>query len=82
MVVLVQQAVGVSGQTGRGAHSVVPQDVDDIIKPVQSVLHLRLQTPRDKKLKLLIVKSFLSLKVVIIIINIIIIIIIIIMAFS
>lgn len=51
MVGLVQQAVDVSGQTGRGAHSVVPQDVDHVIQSVQSVLHLRLEIPRDKKLK-------------------------------
>lgn len=52
-MVLVQQAVDVSGQTGRGAHGVVPQDVDHIIQSVQSVLHLRLQTPRDKRFELL-----------------------------
>lgn len=44
VVGLVHQAVDVTGQTGRGAHSVVPQDVDHIIQSVQSVLHLRLQT--------------------------------------
>ena len=39
-----QQAVEVTGQPGRGAHSVVPQHVDHIIQPVQTVLHLRLDT--------------------------------------
>lgn len=53
LVGLVHQAVNVTGQAGRGPHSVVPQDVDHIIQSVQTVLHLRLQTPGDKKLKLL-----------------------------
>ena len=48
MVVLVQQAVDVGWQTGCGAHGVVPQDVDHIVQSVQSVLHLRLQTPTDR----------------------------------
>lgn len=52
MLDLVQQAVDVSGKTGRGAHGVVPQDVDHIVKSVQTVLHLRLQTQGDNKLKL------------------------------
>lgn len=56
VVVLVQQAVDVSWQTGCGAHGVVPQDVDHIVQSVQSVLHLRLQTPTDKDLKLVHVK--------------------------
>lgn len=47
VVGLVQQAVDVSGQPSRGAHSVVPQDVDDIIQSVQAVLHLRLKTSGD-----------------------------------
>lgn len=42
VVGLVQQAVDVTGQTGRGAHSMVPQDVDHIVQSVQTVLHLRL----------------------------------------
>ncbi|KAF3854951.1 hypothetical protein F7725_023006 [Dissostichus mawsoni] len=47
--VLVQQAVDVCRQAGRGAHSVVPQDVDHIVQSVQPVLHLRLRTPREEK---------------------------------
>lgn len=39
---LVQEAVHVGGQTGRGANGVIPQDVDDIVQSVQPVLHLRL----------------------------------------
>lgn len=42
VVGLGQQAVDVRGQTGRGAHSVVPQDMDHIVKSVQTILHLRL----------------------------------------
>ncbi|TNN87084.1 hypothetical protein EYF80_002839 [Liparis tanakae] len=48
--VLVQQAVDVRGQAGRGTHRVVPQDVDHIVQSVQSVLHLRLNTPRHNRL--------------------------------
>ncbi len=50
MVGLVQQAVDVSGQAGRGAHSVIPQHVDHIVQSVQSVLHLRLQTAGGNKM--------------------------------
>lgn len=51
MVGLVQQAVDVSGQSGRGAHSVVPQDVDHVIQSVQSVLHLRLENTKRQKVE-------------------------------
>lgn len=44
LVALVHQAVDVAGQAGGRAHGVVPQDVDDIVQPIQSILHLRLQT--------------------------------------
>lgn len=40
---LTQQPMDVAGQTGGGAHSVVPQNVDNIIQSVQTVLHLRLK---------------------------------------
>lgn len=52
VVGLVQQAVDVGGQTGCGADGVVPQDVDHLVESVQTVLHLRLQTPGDKRFKL------------------------------
>lgn len=40
---LVQEAVDVTGQSGDGANSMVPQDMDYIVQSVQAVFHLRLK---------------------------------------
>lgn len=45
VALVVHEAMDVTGQTGSGANSVVPQNMDHIIQSVQTVLHLRLQTP-------------------------------------
>ena len=49
IVCLSQQAVYVAGQTGGGAHSMVPQDEDGIVQSVQAILHPRLGAPRGMK---------------------------------
>lgn len=46
---LSQQTVHVTGQTGGGAHCVVPQNKDRIIQPVQTILHSRLGGPEGLK---------------------------------
>lgn len=43
---LSQQTVYVAGQTGGGAHCVVPQNKDCIIQSVQAILHSRLGGPK------------------------------------
>ena len=42
---LSQQTVYVAGQTGGGAHGMVPQNKDCIIQSVQTILHSRLGAP-------------------------------------
>lgn len=49
VALVVHKAMDVTGQTGSGANSVVPQNMDHIIQSVQTVLHLRLQTPGKLK---------------------------------
>lgn len=44
---LSQQIVYVAGQTGGGAHCVVPQNKDCIIQSIQAILHSRLGGPED-----------------------------------
>lgn len=43
---LSQQTVYVTGQTGGGAHCMVPQNEDCIIQPVQTILHSGLEGPQ------------------------------------